>query len=128
MSFLIGVEFCLTVFFKLLIKMNFYHEPLAHVPACMNGPKRALVIGGGDGGAIEEILKYPCLEEVVTELDRDVVDASKMHLPEISKGAFENPKTTLLIEDGIAYIKNCKEKFDLYLDLRPVWSVGISLY
>lgn len=108
-----------------------YHEPLAHVPGlCMNGPKRALVIGGGDGGAIEEILKYPTVEEVVmVELDRDVVDASKMHLPDISKGAFDNPKTTLLIEDGIAYIKNCQEKFDLViLDLTDPFGPSVSLY
>jgi spermidine synthase len=108
-----------------------YHEPLAHIPGlCMNGPKKALVIGGGDGGAIEEILKYPTVKEVVmVELDRDVVDTSKKYLPAISKGAFDNPKTKLLIEDGVAYIQNCKEKFDLViLDLTDPFGPSVSLY
>lgn len=108
-----------------------YHEPLAHLPGIsMNGPKSALVIGGGDGGAIEEILKYKSIEKVVmVELDQDVVDASKKYLPAISNGAFENPKTSLLIEDGIEYIRKCQEKFDLVLlDLTDPFGPSVSLY
>ncbi|RME91651.1 MAG: polyamine aminopropyltransferase [Candidatus Hydrogenedentota bacterium] len=108
-----------------------YHEALAHVPGIsLGGPKTALVIGGGDGGMIEELLKYNSLEKVVmVELDKDVVDASKQYLPAISNGAFEDPRLTLLFEDGVKYIKNTKEKFDqVILDLTDPFGPSVALY
>lgn len=108
-----------------------YHEPLAHVPGiAMGGPKKALVIGGGDGGMVEELLKYPTLEKaVMVELDEGVVDASKKYLPKISNGVFDSPKMELLIEDGVAYIQNTKEKFDqVILDLTDPMGPSAALY
>jgi len=108
-----------------------YHEPLAHVPGItMDGPESALVIGGGDGGAIEEILKYPTAKRVVmVELDQGVVDASIKYIPSISNGAFDSPYVDLKIEDGIKYIKDTKEKFDhVLLDLTDPFGPSVALY
>ncbi len=108
-----------------------YHEPLAHVPGiAIDGPKTALVIGGGDGGMAEELLKYNTLEKVVmVELDEGVVDASKEYLPGISNGAFESPRLELRIEDGVAYIEKTEEKFDqVILDLTDPMGPSAALY
>lgn len=108
-----------------------YHEPLAHVPAIsLGGPKKALVIGGGDGGMIEELLKYNTLEKVVmVELDKDVVEISKKYLPSISNGAFDSARTQLLFEDGVAFIEKTQEKFDqVILDLTDPVGPSVLLY
>ncbi|MCB1202538.1 MAG: polyamine aminopropyltransferase [Leptospiraceae bacterium] len=108
-----------------------YHEPLAHVPGMsIDGPKTALVIGGGDGGAAEEILKYPTIEKVVmVELDGGVVDACKQYIPEICKNTFDHPKFELRIEDGIKYVKNAPMKFDqVFIDLTDPFGPSIELY
>lgn len=108
-----------------------YHEPLAHVPGItMDGPERALVIGGGDGGAAEEILKYPTLKNLVmVELDGAVVEACKKYIPNISKGAFNDNRMELRIEDGLKYVLHAKEKFDLvFVDLTDPFGPSIELY
>lgn len=108
-----------------------YHEPLAHIPGItIDGPETALVIGGGDGGAAEEILKYNTIKKVVmVELDGGVVAACKKYIPGISNGAFENPKLELRIEDGIKYARETNEKFDhVLLDLTDPFGPSIELY
>lgn len=92
-----------------------YHEMIAHVPAFIHGnPRRALVIGGGDGGTIRELFRHESIDEIVmVEIDEKVVEASKLHLPQLSC-AFDNPKLDLRIQDGIQYLKECdSEAFDL---------------
>lgn len=94
-----------------------YHEMITHVPMLSHpGIKRALVIGGGDGGTVRELLKHQQIEEVVmVEIDDKVVEASKLHLPSISS-AFDHPKLKLIIDDGIAYVeKAANESFDLVI-------------
>jgi len=111
-----------------------YHEPMVHVAAItINGPKTALVIGGGDGGSIEEILKYSSVKKIVmVELDEMVVEMSKKYLPQISNGAFESDKLELRFEDGLQYIKKCiqqNQKFDqIVLDLTDAFGPSASLY
>jgi spermidine synthase len=108
-----------------------YHEPLAHVGGItIDGPKKALVIGGGDGGAAEEFLKYDTIEKVVmVELDGGVVDACKEYIPGICGGAFKDPKLDLKIEDGIKYVFETQEKFDqVLLDLTDPFGPSIELY
>jgi spermidine synthase len=108
-----------------------YHEPLTHVAGiAMNGPKKALVIGGGDGGAAEEFLKYPGIEKVVmVELDEGVVEASKKYIPKIAGQAFNSPKLDLRYEDGIKYIQKTDEKFDqVLLDLTDPFGPSMALY
>ncbi|PVY42427.1 polyamine aminopropyltransferase [Pontibacter virosus] len=94
-----------------------YHEMITHVPMFSNrAAKRALVIGGGDGGTVRELLRHEQLEEVtLVEIDELVIEACKLHLPETAV-AFDNPRLNLLVEDGIKYIKECAdEHYDLII-------------
>ncbi|MBI1192998.1 MAG: polyamine aminopropyltransferase [Bacteroidetes bacterium] len=94
-----------------------YHEMIAHVGLFSHpNPKRVLVIGGGDGGAVREILRHEGLEKVVmVEIDEKVIEASKLHLPAISS-AFDHPKLELIVGDGIAYVEeSMDDAFDLVL-------------
>lgn len=94
-----------------------YHEMIAH-PALQShpSPKRVLVIGGGDGGTIREVLRYPQLEKVtMVEIDEAVVRAAKAHLPSLSC-QFDHPKLDLKIADGIQFVKDAAaESFDLVI-------------
>ncbi len=90
-----------------------YHEMITH-PAMLafesvsGSAKNVLVIGGGDGGTIREVCKYPGLEKVtMVEIDEAVVRACKMHLPQIAR-EFSNPKVNLIIGDGIKFISEAK--------------------
>jgi spermidine synthase len=94
-----------------------YHELISHVPLFThNSPKKVLVIGGGDGGTVREVLKHDNVEEVVmVEIDEMVVSASKEFLPTMSC-AFNDSRLNLIIDDGIEYLKNCKENiFDIII-------------
>ncbi len=109
----------------------FYHENMIH-PAGVShaAPKRALVIGGGDGGAAEEYLKYPTMEEVVmAEIDEVVVDFCKEQLPDVHRGAFDDPRLKVLITDGKKYVEECQDQFDLMmLDLTDPFGPAEALY
>jgi len=85
----------------------FYHENLIHIPCMtMDEPKRALIIGGGDGGSADELFKYPDMEEVVlVELDGKVVEIAREHLACVHNGALDDPRLELRIEDGLHYVR-----------------------
>jgi len=90
-----------------------YHEMITHIPLIAHGAsKRVLIIGGGDGGTLREVLKHPVEKAVVVELDRTVVEICMRYLPTLSEGAFDNPKTNLLILNGLDYVHETNEKFD----------------
>lgn len=91
-----------------------YHEMMAHVPLmALKAPKRVLVVGGGDGGVMREVLKHPSIEKAtLCEIDRSVVDLSLEYYPEIAGGCFDDPRCELIIADGLAYVADTKEKFD----------------
>jgi spermidine synthase len=108
-----------------------YHETLIHTALTAHpAPKRVLVIGGGDGGAAEEVLKHPSVEQVVmVELDGKVVEIAKQHFATIHRGVFDNPKLKVLIEDGLKYLSDTKEKFDhIALDLPDPIGPATALY
>ena len=94
-----------------------YHELLTH-PAMLTAkePKRVLVIGGGDGGTIREVLRHPSVEKcVMIEIDELVVQASKEHLPMIGT-AWDDPRLDVRFIDGIDYVKNSDEEpYDVVL-------------
>lgn len=96
-----------------------YHENIAHLPMFYHtNPKNVLIIGGGDGGVLREVLRHDIDHVTMVEIDGKVVELSKQYLPSISDGAFENPKTELIIGDGKAYVENTDKKFDvIILDL-----------
>ncbi len=90
----------------------FYHEMLVHVPMLTHEkPEKVLIIGGGDGGSLREALKHDPEEVVMVELDRDVIDVCRKHLG-IDRGAFDDPRVAILVEDGMDYVISSDEKFD----------------
>ena len=109
----------------------FYHENLVHVAAVTHPqPERALVIGGGDGGSAEEILKHPSIKSVtLAEIDLAVVDISRKYLQAVHRGALDDPRLDLRIEDGFAYVRNSTDTFDLIvLDLTDPGGPSKPLY
>ncbi len=96
-----------------------YHEMLCHVPMFLRkNPKRVLIVGGGDGGSLEEILKHKVEKVWMAEIDKKVIEVSRKYLPNISKGAFENKKAELVIKDGKEFIREHNNFFDvIILDL-----------
>jgi len=86
----------------------YYHENLIQVPAMAHeGVRRALIIGGGDGGSAEELLKYPGMARVViVELDDKVVEISRRYLHEVHHGALDDPRVEIRIADGLQYVYN----------------------
>ncbi len=96
------------------IKEEFvYHEMITLVALNTHpNPEHVLVIGGGDGGAIREIVKHPKVKTAtLVEIDGRVVENSKKYLPEIG-AAFDHPKVTVLIDDGIKHIQEHKDEYD----------------
>ncbi|MCF7934886.1 MAG: polyamine aminopropyltransferase [Synergistales bacterium] len=91
-----------------------YHEMMAHIPSCAHpSPKRALVVGGGDGGVIRELLKHDSIEEaVLVDIDPEVTRASRDFFPKVSK-ALDEDRVTLLTADALAYIKGQSGSFDI---------------
>ena len=76
-----------------------YHEMMAHVPLmALNKPKRVLVVGGGDGGVLREVLKHDTVTKAtLCEIDRTVVDTALEHYPEIANGCFDDPRSDIVI-------------------------------
>jgi spermidine synthase len=94
-----------------------YHEMICHVPVFAHAnPKRVLVIGGGDGGTVREIVRHEQIAQItLVEIDPLVVEASRKHLPTLSS-ALDHPKLTLKIDDGIKYVANAADgAFDIIL-------------
>lgn len=95
----------------------FYHEMLTHIPL-LSHPRaeKVLIIGGGDGGVLREVLRYKTVKKaVLVEIDEKVIKLSQKYLPFISQKAFADPRTQIIIEDGAEFVKNTKEKFDAVL-------------
>jgi len=94
-----------------------YHEMLAHVPILAHGRvSRVLIIGGGDGGMLREVLKHRGIQSVVqVEIDRRVVDLCREYLPGHSQGAFEDPRLQLVFDDGLHYVETTEEQFDVII-------------
>ena len=94
----------------------FYHEGLVHPAAiALDAPRSALIVGGGDGGALEELLKHPVENVTLVDLDEDVIKVSREHLQSINKGAFDDPRVTVHIGDGAQFVAQTDQRFDLVL-------------
>ncbi len=110
-----------------------YHESLVH-PAMLtvNEPKDVLVIGGGEGATIREVLRHKSVRKVVmVDIDNELIELCKKYMPEWNQGAFDNPRVNLIIGDGRKYIEETKEKYDVViLDLTDPekGTPGVYLY
>lgn len=94
-----------------------YHEVLVH-PAMLThpDPKRVLVVGGGEGATLREVLRHRTVERaLMVDIDRAVVDVSRELLPEFHAGAFDDPRTELVFEDARRWIETHDEVFDVII-------------
>ncbi|HXF29406.1 MAG TPA: polyamine aminopropyltransferase [Chlamydiales bacterium] len=94
-----------------------YHEMLCQVPLLAHpNPKKVLIIGGGDGGSLREVLRHKSVVKVtLVELDEEVLFLCRKYLPTISNGAFDDSRLELMIQDGVEFVNNCKSKFDVII-------------
>ncbi len=93
-----------------------YHEMMAHVPLFSHpSPNKILIIGGGDGGVLREALKHPVSQATLVEIDGKVIDVCKKLMPAINGGAFKDKRARVIIGDGISFIKQHKEEFDVII-------------
>ncbi|UCG06592.1 MAG: polyamine aminopropyltransferase [Desulfobacterales bacterium] len=107
-----------------------YHEMIAHVALFTHpSPKRVLVIGGGDGGTVREVLKHSQIEQtVLVEIDEVVVEACRKYLPSVSC-AMNDPRLQLIFDDGLQYVTETNEQFDIVLvDSTDPVGPGVGLF
>lgn len=92
-----------------------YHEALVQVPLLnTEEARRALVVGGGDGGVLREICRHESIERIeIVEIDRAVIDLCREHLPEVSDGAFDDPRVHLHVGDAFAFVAGAHGEYDL---------------
>lgn len=93
-----------------------YHEMISHVALHTHpSPRTVAIIGGGDGGAVREVLKHPSVERVVlVEIDAQVIEASRKYLPQISL-ALSDPRVEIRVEDGLRHVKESKDTYDVVI-------------
>jgi len=93
-----------------------YHEMVAHVPLFTHpNPEKVLVVGGGDGGVIREVIKHPSVKKaVLVEIDGKVIEYSKKYLPEIA-GKLDDPKVEVQVDDGYMHIAKSENEYDVIM-------------
>ncbi|MCX8168726.1 MAG: polyamine aminopropyltransferase [Candidatus Methanomethylicia archaeon] len=109
---------------------HLYHEMHVHPPLISHEkPEKVLIIGGGDGGVLREVLKHNVVKKVeLVEIDEDVIKIVKEYIPNVPSGAFEDPRVKIVIEDGKKFIEKTQEKFDAVLmDLTDPEPTGPSI-
>lgn len=108
-----------------------YHEMLVHVPLLAHPePRRVLVIGGGDGGTIRRVLEHPTVTDaVMVEIDERVTALSREYMPSIGGAVWDDPRATVLFDDGNAYVHSDGEPFDaIIVDSSDPVGPGIVLF
>lgn len=87
-----------------------YHEMLTHPALCLlDRPRRALVVGGGDGGTVREILRHGSIEHVdLVEIDPMVIEASKQYFPTVAS-AFDDPRLSVHVQDAAAFVEEAPD-------------------
>ncbi|MFT4583774.1 MAG: spermidine synthase [Gammaproteobacteria bacterium] len=95
-----------------------YHEMLVHVPMFSHSsPRRVLIIGGGDGGALREVLKHDIDQVDMIEIDEKVVSSCVEHMPSLNNAGavYDDPRTNLIIEDAFAYLAREQSRYDVII-------------
>lgn len=93
-----------------------YHEMMSHPPLLTHkAPKKVLVIGGGDGGVLREILKHPYIQRIdQAEVDEEVIKISRKFFPKVAS-AYDNPKVNVYIADGFEFVKKKSQEYDIII-------------
>jgi len=93
-----------------------YHEMIAHVPLLVHpGPKKVLIIGGGDGGTAREVLKHPSVEEVhICEIDEEVIRACRKYIPSLGC-SFDDKRVRVFLEDGARFVTEHPGTYDIII-------------
>ena len=94
-----------------------YHEMLTHVPLFAHGDAQdVLIIGGGDGGILREVTKHQTVRHITqVEIDEAVIQTCREYLPNHAQGAFDDPRLTLIIDDGMAFVEQTQQRFDIII-------------
>jgi len=93
-----------------------YHEMLAHVPILAHGDaRRVLVVGGGDGGMLKQVLRHEGVEATLVEIDPGVIKLCREYLPGIGENAFHAPRARVVIADGAKYMADTDDKYDVII-------------
>ncbi|WP_119328603.1 polyamine aminopropyltransferase [Cysteiniphilum halobium] len=94
-----------------------YHEMLVHVPMFAHGDiNSVLIIGGGDGGILREVLRHKTVESVtLVEIDQAVIEMCQHYFPKHSQGAFDDKRVNIVIDDGAKFVKEITQKYDLII-------------
>lgn len=94
-----------------------YHEPLVQPAMLLHGaPRSTLILGGGEGATAREVLRWNSIEQaVMIDIDGEVVEACREHLPEMHQGAFDNPRLELVIADALEYLDKTRQTFDVII-------------
>ncbi|AJI95240.1 spermidine synthase [Yersinia ruckeri] len=108
-----------------------YHEMMTHVPLLAHGQaKKVLIIGGGDGAMLREVARHSCVEQItMVEIDAGVVEFCRQYLPHHNAGAYDDPRFKLVIDDGVNFVSQTDEKFDVIIsDCTDPIGPGESLF
>ncbi|HDL6961541.1 TPA: polyamine aminopropyltransferase [Yersinia enterocolitica] len=108
-----------------------YHEMMTHVPLLAHGQaKKVLIIGGGDGAMLREVSRHKNIEQItMVEIDASVVEFCCQYLPNHSAGAYDDPRFKLVIDDGVNFVNQTTEKFDVIIsDCTDPIGPGESLF
>lgn len=94
-----------------------YHESMVHPPMISHpNPKKVLILGGGEGATLREVLRHKTVERaVMIDIDKRLVEICREFLPEYSQGAFDDPRAEVVFTDALAWMEGCKEKFDVII-------------
>jgi len=94
-----------------------YHEMMTHVPILAHGQaKEVLIVGGGDCGIAEEVLKHKWVQRLTqVEIDASVVEFSKEHFPEFTRPVLSDKRFDLVIDDGMNFVRKTDRRFDVII-------------
>ncbi len=104
--------------FQLTTRDEFvYHEMMAHVPlSALEEPQKVLIIGGGDGGVLREVLQHPSVTQAtLVEIDQNVIDTSIAYYPEIGARAFADKRSNVVITDGRKFVADAHAEYDVVI-------------
>jgi spermidine synthase len=109
---------------------HIYHESLVQPAMLLHpDPRRVLVIGGGEGATLREVLRHRSVEQaVMVELDPQMIAAAREHLPTFHAGSFDDPRVRLEFGDGRSFVEKCRDRFDaIVIDVTNPMAGGPSI-